>query len=163
MAIDNYPPYQYLYQSADNPLTKELAVVILNNQAALQSVRNTPFRKSIEAEKVILTDMTALGFIHSVTNRSLADLFPQGLNFEVDFFHPDLQIGVEVEKGEVANIWKNICKFAESPLIKHGVLIVPVIRQGQSIRTEFYANTIKKLSGMRNIYTLMDSLWIIGY
>lgn len=87
----------------------------------------------------------------------------KGLNFEVDFYHPGWQIAVEVEKGEINNVWKNICKFAESSVIRHGVLLVPVVRQGQQASSEFYQNTVKRLCHIERIYTLMESLLIIGY
>jgi len=158
-----FPPHRYLYQMAINPTEENLCQVVLLHQTALAAIRNTPFRKSIEAEKVIVADMQNLGFLHSVTNRKYEGLFKKGLNFEVDFYHPELQIGVEVEKGEINNIWKNICKFGESPVIRHGVLLVPVIRQGQQTSSEFYNNTIKRLCHIEKMFSLIDSLLIIGY
>lgn len=158
-----FPPHRYLYQIALNPTEKNLCQVVVIHQAALAAIRNTPFRKSIEAEKVIVDDMGRLGFLHSVTNRKYEGLFKKGLNFEVDFYHPELQIAVEVEKGEINNIWKNICKFGESSVIRHGVLLVPVIRQGQQTSSEFYNNTIKRLCNIERMFSLIDSLLIIGY
>lgn len=159
----NYPPWQYLYLDDSNPVQEYLCQVVGNNRDELMNVRNTPFRKSIEAERVIADDMTKLGFWHSVTNRKYQPLFKRGLNFEIDFYHADLQIAVEIEKGEISNIWKNICKFAESTVIRHGVLVVPVIRQGQQTSTEFYQNTIKRLNKIEKIFSFLDSLLIIGY
>ena len=158
-----FPPYRYLYQTATNPTERNLCQVVIHHQLALAAIRNTPFRKSIEAEKVIVEDMGRLGFLHSVTNRKYERLFKKGLNFEVDFYHPELQIAVEVEKGEINNIWKNICKFGESSVIRHGVLLVPVIRQGQQSSSEFYNNAIKRLCNMERMFSLIDSLLIIGY
>ncbi|GBG58545.1 hypothetical protein SPFL3102_03442 [Sporomusaceae bacterium FL31] len=158
-----YPPRQYLYKVEYNPSEKNLCQVVINNSSPLAEIRNTPFRKSIEAEKVIVNDMRQLGYMHSVTNRQYENLFRRGLNFEVDFFHPELQIAVEVEKGEINNIWKNICKFAESSVIRHGVLMVPVVRQGQQNSSEFYNNTIKRLCKIERIFSYIDSLLIIGY
>ena len=130
----------------------------------MQEIRNTPYRKSIDVEKVILDDLVALGFIHSVTNRKIDALFRGGVNFEIDFYHPQKQIAIEVEKGEVNNVWKNVIKFAESPIIRHGILVVPIIRhEGTENQSEFYNNTIKKLGNMERIYSLMESLAIIGY
>ena len=164
--VRQFPPRQYLYQGSPlivNPTESFLCQVVINNSSALADIRNTPFRKSVEAEKVIAADMKEQGFLHSVTNRRYEKLFTRGLNFEVDFYHPRLQIAVEVEKGEINNIWKNICKFAESPVIQHGVLLVPVIRQGQVNSSEFYNNTIKRLCKIEKIFSLIDSLLIIGY
>lgn len=158
-----YPPHQYLYSTGVNPAAELLRQVIKANSRELIDIRNTPFRKSIEAERVIAEDMKRLGFLHSVTNRKHESLFKKGLNFEVDFFHPEQQIAVEVEKGEINNIWKNICKFGESPVIRHGVLLVPVIRKGQQTQSEFYNNTIKRLCHMEKIFSLIDSLLIMGY
>ena len=161
--IQIFPPRQYLYQTATNPTEINLCQIVSLHQAALADIRNTPFRKSIEAEKVIIDDMVRLGFMHSVTNRKHTGLFKTGLNFEVDFYHPELQIAVEIEKGEINNIWKNICKFGESSVIRHGVLLVPVIRQGQQTSSEFYNNTIKRLCNVERIFSLIDSLLVIGY
>jgi len=158
-----FPPHQYLYQISTNPTERNLCQVVVLHQNALADIRNTPFRKSIEAEKVIVDDMGRLGFMHSVTNRKYEGLFKKGLNFEVDFYHPELQIAVEVEKGEINNIWKNICKFGESSVIRHGVLLVPVVRQGQQTSSEFYNNTIKRLCNIERVFSLIESLLVIGY
>ena len=158
-----YPPHKYLYVNKQNPTVDLLKNVVYNNQIKLQEIRNTPFRKSIEAEKVIAVDMKNLGFEHSVTNKKINELFKKGLNFEIDFYHPQYKIAVEIEKGEINNIWKNICKFAESPLIDHGVLIVPLVRQGQQTQSKFYDNTIKRLCCIEKVFGLMKSLVIIGY
>ncbi len=158
-----FPPQHYLYQNAVNPSAENLCKVVALHRQALAEIRNTPFRKSIEAEKVIAKDMIDYGFLHSVTNRKYTGLFKTGLNFEVDFYHPELQIGVEVEKGEINNIWKNICKFGESKIIRHGVLLVPITRQGQKTSSEFYNNTIKRLCNIERLFTLIDSLLVIGY
>lgn len=159
----DYPPWQYLYRKDENPVAEFLSQVVIANKEELAKVRNTPFRKSIEAEKVIVEDMLNLGFWHSVNNRKYKPLFKQGLNFEVDFYHAERQIAIEIEKGEISNIWKNICKFAESPVIRHGVILVPVIRQGQYTSSEFYQNTIKRLCNMEKIFTFVDSLLVMGY
>ena len=162
-SVQIFPPRRYLHQVASNPTENNLCEIVVLHQAALADIRNTPFRKSIEAEKVIIDDMIRLGFLHSVTNRKYEGLFKKGLNFEVDFYHPELQIAVEIEKGEINNIWKNICKFGESSVIRHGVLLVPVIRQGQKTSSEFYNNAIKRLCNMERVFSLVDSLLIIGY
>lgn len=158
-----YPPRHYLYQLAQNPHEVPLCQLVIMNRQALVDIRNTPFRKSIEAERVIAADMQQLGFLHSVTNRKYTDLFKRGLNFEIDFFHPELKIAVEVEKGEINNIWKNICKFAESPVVRHGVLLVPIVRQGQQNKSDFYENTIKRLCNIEKVFSFIESLLIIGY
>jgi hypothetical protein len=161
--LPDYPLWQYLYQVRANPAQDVLRRLVRTKKEELADIRNTPFRKSIEAEKVLAEDMAKHGFWHSVTNRKYRSLFKQGLNFEVDFYHPELEIAVEVEKGEISNIWKNICKFAESPVILHGVLLVPVVRQGQQTSSEFYQNTIKRLVHIERMFSFIDSLLIIGY
>lgn len=159
----DYPPWQYIYRKTENPFQAGLCDAIVRNWPELAAIRNTPFRKSIEAERVLASDLAAIGFWHSVTNRKYQPLFKQGLNFEVDFYHRDLQVAVEIEKGEIANIWKNICKFAESPVIRHGVLMVPVVRRGRQNSSEFYQNTLKRLGCIERILSLVDSLLVIGY
>ncbi|VBB06362.1 Hypothetical protein LUCI_1593 [Lucifera butyrica] len=161
--LTGYPPRRYLHRVSVNPSADHLCKVIVHNGGALQAIRNTPFRKSVEAERVIAEDMKLLGFQHSVTNRKYTPLFKNGLNFEIDFYHPEFRVAVEVEKGEINNIWKNICKFAESPVIRHGVILVPVIRQGQQSSSEFYLNTLKRLCHIEKVFSFIDSLLIIGY
>lgn len=158
----DYPPWRYLRRQSDNIYLESLCQVVTARRGELAEVASTPFRKSVEAEKIVLEDMKGLGFWHSVDNRKYP-LFKKGLNFEVDFYHPDFLVAVEIEKGEISNIWKNICKFAESPAIRHGVIMVPVVRQGQVNSSEFYQNTLKRLSNIEKIFTFVESLLIIGY
>ncbi|MDR7866807.1 MAG: hypothetical protein RIN56_08295 [Sporomusaceae bacterium] len=158
-----YPPWRYLCRRRSNIYLESLCEVVTARRGELADIAATPFRKSVEAERVLLADMQTLGFWHSVTNRKYRPLFKTGLNFEVDFYHPDFQVAVEIEKGEVSNVWKNICKFAESPVIRHGVIMVPVIRKGQTGSTEFYQNTLKRLGSLESIFAFVDSVLIIGY
>lgn len=158
-----YPPWRYLCHRQPNLFLESLCQVVAARRDDLVAVADTPFRKSIEAETVLLADMTGLGFWHSVNNRKFRPLFAKGLNFEVDFYHPDFLVAVEIEKGEINNIWKNICKFAESPVIRHGVIMVPVIRRGQVTSSEFYQNTLKRLDGIEKVFAFVDSVAIIGY
>lgn len=160
---DGYPPWRYLRRRRPNVYLESICQAVAACRGELAAVAATPFRKSVEAERIMLDGMTALGFWHSVTNRKFPPLFKKGLNFEVDFYHPDFHTAVEVEKGEISNIWKNICKFAESPVIRHGVIIVPVVRQGQTTSSEFYQDTLKRLDGIEKIFTLVDSVAIVGY
>lgn len=160
---DDYPPWRYLHHRRANLCQDCLRQAILSHRRELEAVSATPFSKSTEAEKVLADDLAAFGFWHSVTNRRHPPLFKKGLNFEVDFFHPDFGVAVEIEKGEINNIWKNICKFAESPVIRHGVLVVPVVRRGQLTSSEFYENTIKRLTHIEKIFAMVESIMIIGY
>jgi hypothetical protein len=161
-----YPVYTYVYHppGVNNPLLSKLYDVVEINRHAVREIRNTPYRKSIDVEKVLADDLCALGFLHSATNRKVEHLFREGVNFEVDFYHPHMHIAIEVEKGEINNVWKNVIKFAESTMIRHGVLLVPVFRhEGTEKQSEFYNSTLKKLDNMERVYALMDTLAIIGY
>ena len=145
-------------------MLREIFHIVKEKGPLVREIRNTPYRKSIEVEKVLAEDLGGLGFLHSVTNKKVENLFRAGVNFEVDFFHPALQIAIEVEKGEVNNVWKNVIKFAESAKIRYGVLMVPLIRhEGSGKESDFYRNTLKKLSNMERIYSLVNTLAIIGY
>jgi len=153
-----------MQQREANPLLKDIFRIVARNGPVMREIRNTPYRKSIEVEKVLAEELGVLGFLHSVTNKKVENLFRAGVNFEVDFFHPDLQIAIEIEKGEVNNVWKNVIKFAESAKIRHGLLMVPLIRhEGTGKESDFYQNTLKKLGNMERIYSLINSLAIIGY
>ena len=162
----SYPEYTYIHgqEREANPLLREVFRIVKQNGPIVREIRNTPYRKSIEVEKVLAEDLEELGFLHSVTNKKVENLFRAGVNFEVDFFHPALQIAIEIEKGEVNNVWKNVIKFAESTKIRHGVLLVPLIRhEGTGKESEFYQNTLKKLGNMERIYSLVNTLALIGY
>lgn len=158
-----YPPWRYLCRRKANIYLESLCEAVSGRRTELAEIAATPFRKSVEAERVLLDAMRELGFWHSVTNRKYGPLFSKGLNFEVDFYHPDFQVAVEIEKGEVSNIWKNICKFVESPVIAHGVIMVPVVRRGQTASSEFYQNTLKRLGALERVFSPLDSVVIIGY
>lgn len=158
-----YPPWRYLRRRLPNVYLESICQAVAARRGELADVAATPFRKSVEAERILLDGMTELGFWHSVNNRKFPPLFKKGLNFEVDFYHPDFRTAVEVEKGEISNIWKNICKFAESAVISHGVILVPVIRQGQENSSEFYQNTLKRLDGIEKVFAFVDSVAIVGY
>ncbi len=158
-----YPPWRYLCRRQPNLCLESICEAVAAHRGELADVAATPFRKSVEAERILLDGMTELGFWHSVNNRKYPPLFKKGLNFEVDFYHPDFRTAVEVEKGEISNIWKNICKFAESSVICHGVIIVPVIRQGQETSSEFFQNTLKRLDGIEKVFAFVDSVAIVGY
>jgi hypothetical protein len=159
----SYPPWRYLRSRQPNVYIESLCEVVAARRDELAAVAATPFRKSVEAELIMADAMAGLGFWHSVTNRKFPPLFAKGMNFEVDFYHPDFLVAVEVEKGEISNIWKNLCKFAESPVIRHGVILVPVVRQGRTVRSEFYQDTLKRLAGIERMLAFVDSLAIIGY
>jgi hypothetical protein len=161
-----YPIYTYIHctQGGKNPLLNSIFDVVGKNGHVVRDIRNTPYRKSIDVERVLADDLGALGFLHSATNKKVEHLFREGVNFEVDFFHPQMHIAIEIEKGEINNVWRNVIKFAESTMICHGVLMVPVIRhEGTEKQSDFYNNTLKKLDNMERIYSLMDTLAIIGY
>lgn len=162
----SYPVYTYIYcpQGVNNPLLNKIYNIVEYNGQVMREIRNTPFRKSIDVEKVLADDLGVLGFLHSATNKKVDHLFREGVNFEVDFYHPHMQIAIEVEKGEINNIWKNVIKFAESTMIRHGVIMVPGVRhEGTERQSEFYTSALKKLDNMARIYAMMDTLAIIGY
>ncbi|MEM5767631.1 MAG: hypothetical protein AAGU23_05260, partial [Bacillota bacterium] len=82
----SYPAYTYIHmqQREANPLLKDIFRIVARNGPVMREIRNTPYRKSIEVEKVLAEELGVLGFLHSVTNKKVENLFRAGVNFEVD-------------------------------------------------------------------------------
>ncbi len=161
---DRYPAYHYVHQLKINPLQLKLTEAIASQRQQLYQLREGRFTRSQDVEKALLPSLLASGFLHSVTNRQVEALFSPGSDFELDFWHPGCRAAIEVEKGKHFNIWRDVCKFAESTLIDHAVLIIPYERANQKGGSDqIFLYSIDALNNVSKLYTDLKSLLVIGY
>jgi hypothetical protein len=115
-------------------------------------------------EKALLPELTAARFLHSVTNQQVEGLFGPNSDFEIDFFHPEDLIALEVEKGKHFNVWRDVCKFAESAQVVHAVLLIPYEKTNRQGETDkIYFSTLDGLQNITRLYRDLKSLLVIGY
>ncbi len=161
---ERYPSYHYVHQVEPNPLQAELLTVIAGQQERLLELREGRFTRSQDVEKALQPALHQAGFMHSVTNRQVEGLFSLDSDFELDFWHPSRRIALEVEKGKHFNIWRDVCKFAESTLIDHAVLIIPCEKANQKGQCErIYLSTVDSLANVVRLYLGLKSMLVIGY
>lgn len=159
-----YPVFYYAHQQTPNPLHPDLLQAVSCQQQRLQELREGRFTRSQDVEKALLPALQALGFQHSVTTREVAQLFHAESDFEIDFFHCEKSIALEVEKGKHFNVWRDLCKFAESPLVEHAVLVIPSAKTSTAGEVEnTYLATLDGLANVRRLYRDLRSLLVIGY
>lgn len=161
---DHYPAYQYVHQMETNPLQAELVSLVLAEREQLLQIREGRFTRSQDVERALLPALSGAGFLHSVTNRQIATLFSAGSDFELDFFQPDHRIALEIEKGKHFNVWRDVCKFAESTLVDHAVLMIPSEKSGERGQSDqIFLGTVDGLTNITRLYQGLKSLLVIGY
>lgn len=153
----------YAFADVANPLESEIYKVLSEKAAVLAEIREGRYTRSQDIEKCLQEQLNALGFVRSATSQSVAGLFALHSDFEIDFWHPTLKVAIEVEKGKHFNLWRNLVKFCESPLIEHGVLIVPAERQGSQGAEAIFNNTLDSLRNVESLYRELKSLLCYGY
>jgi hypothetical protein len=161
--VDLLPTLKYCHCSIKNPLEEQLAAVLRKQNKIIKALRNERYARSQDVERELEADLLALGFTRSATVNTVAELFAPGSDFEIDFFNPALGIGVEVEKGRHFSVWRNLVKFCESPLVRHGVLVIPHEKQGSQGTDKVLSNTIASLDNVQYLYRSLDSLLCYGY
>jgi len=87
--------------------------------------------------------------------------------FQVDIYHPEEKIAIEVEKSETKLVWKILCKFsigAKRGLIRYAVLIVPMEYWGRNKKspTKIFRDAVIASKFMGQILWTKN-LAIIGY
>lgn len=153
----------YAFAAVANPLERELLHALAEKAPALVEIREGRYTRSQDIEKCLQDKLGSLGFVRSATSEVVAGLFASHSDFEVDFFHPELRVAIEVEKGKHFNLWRNLVKFCESPLIEHGVLIVPAERHGAQGVEGVFNNTLHSLRNIESLYRELRSLLCYGY
>lgn len=161
--IKVYPPYEYVRQDDLNMVLDDLLVSISAKKEVLQQVRDARHSKSQDIERILLEDFQSLGFVHSATRRKIPDLFGPACDFEIDFFSQQLAMAIEVEKGRNFNVWKDVCKLVESPLVQHAVLVVPYQKSSKGVVETVFHNTLRRLGNVEGMLSKLRSLVVIGY
>jgi len=157
------PVAAYAYCDSPNPLEQEIMSALERKAEELAHIREGRYTRSQDIEKCLQQDFVHLGFARSATVKGVAGLFAAWSDFEIDFFHPELNIAIEVEKGKHYNLWRNVVKFCESPIIAHAALIVPYQREGAQGPEAVFSNTLESLKNIETLYERMSSLLCFGY
>ncbi len=159
-----YPAYAYVHAEQPNPLQEQLLSLVAAEVERLQELRDGRFTRSQDIENLLLEQMKQLGFAHAVTNKISPGLFTDGSDFEVDFLHAGLSIAVEVEKGKHFNVWRDVCKFAESSSIMHATLLIPHEKTSSKGEVDnIFISTLDSLQNVRRLYSGLSSFLVIGY
>ncbi|KAF0193837.1 MAG: Uncharacterized protein FD169_2217 [Bacillota bacterium] len=153
----------YAYGSKPNPLEQEIIGALQGKAKELAIIREGRYTRSQDIEKCLQPGLNDLGFIRSATVRHVAGLFATWSDFEIDFFHPELKVAIEVEKGKHFNLWRNLVKFCESPLVEHGVLLVPYQRTGLNGSEFIFSNMMDSLKNVEALYGKVSSVLCFGY
>lgn len=155
--------FAYAYGSKANPLEQEIIRLLRSKAMELAIIREGRYTRSQDIEKCLQPGLSDLGFMRSATVSHVAGLFATWSDFEIDFFHPELRIAIEVEKGKHFNLWRNLVKFCESPLVEHGVLIVPYQRTGSKGSECIFTNMMDSLKNVEALYGTVRSVLCYGY
>ncbi len=158
------PVHTYGFMEQANPLQRQLLQIVADHKEELVRIRDGRYTRSQDVEKLLRTALQELGFLHGVTSEQVPGLFAPDSDFEMDFYHPDLQMALEVEKGKHFNVWRDVCKFAESELVKHAVLLIPYEKYSSTGQREsVLLSTADSLSNIRRLYLTLRSFLLIGY
>lgn len=160
--------YPNIYYIKNKDFSKEtlyqLTDVLAKHREEIIKFRDTKNEKSKKIEILVKDDFEKLGFLHSVTNDTYP-LFKKGSLFEVDFYHPQHKIAIEIEKSNLySKVWLALYKQLESKEIKHGIIMVPSIKYSKSkVENTFQLTYQRIISNSVNLLKNIDSLIIIGY
>jgi hypothetical protein len=164
LVVNHVPANTYVHLLEANPGSQQLLQVVQNHADALLRIRDGRFTRSQDVEKLLLADLVDLGYWHEVTNRQMPHLFMPESDFEIDFYHPEQQIALEIEKGKRFNVWRDVCKFVESPLVHHAVIILPYEKiSPDGKRDNVFISTLDSLANVRRMYRKLKSFFLIGY
>lgn len=158
------PVHTYAYIEQANPLQQELLQIVADHAEELVTIRDGRYTRSQDVEKVLRPALLKLGFEHAVTSKQVPRLFAAESDFEIDFYQPALNIALEVEKGKHFNVWRDVCKFVESELVEHAVLLIPYEKYSSTGRLEsVLLSTVDSLANIHRLYYVLKSFLLIGY
>ncbi len=160
----NGPVHTYVFVEQANPLQQKLIEIVASEAEELVRIRDGRYTRSQDVERLLRPALLQLGFHHGVTSQQVPGLFAPDSDFEIDFYHPGWKVAVEVEKGKHFNVWRDVCKFVESELIEHAVLLIPYEKSGgKGRRDNLLVSTADSLSNIRRLYLALKSFLLIGY
>lgn len=160
-----YPKtYQIKNKNFSKSTLYQLTEVLAKYRKEITKFRDTKNEKSKKIELLLKDDFGKIGFLHSVTNETYP-LFKKGSMFEVDFYHPELKIAIEIEKSNLySKVWLALYKQLESKEIKHGIIMVPTLKHTKSkVENTFEVTYQRIINNSENLLSNLDSLTIIGY
>ncbi len=164
MTIETSPVHTYVYIEQANPLQDKLLQIVAGKAEALIEIRDKRYTRSQDVEMLLRPALLELGFQHAVTSREVPRLFATDSDFEMDFYHPAYRVALEVEKGKHFNVWRDVCKFVESELVEHAVLLIPYEKYGSTGRREsVLLSAIDSVSNAHRLYLTLKSFLLIGY
>lgn len=160
----SYPLYYIIKSELPQQDLRNILAVIGRERQFIENIRDTKNEKSRKIELILRPGLKQLGFLHSVTN-NLVPLFTPGCLFEVDYYHPQKAIAMEIERSNLyTKIWLALIKMLESDRIEHGLIMVPSIRIFRNKPEHSYDLTCRRLKdGAHNLLSHLKSLIIIGY
>lgn len=158
------PIHTYVFVEQPNPLLPELLAIVAAEADALLTIRDGRYTRSQDVEKLLKTRLAQIGFAHAVTSKEVVGLFAADSDFEMDFYHPEQRIALEVEKGKHFNAWRDVCKFVESALVDHATMLIPYEKfDKHGRRDSILLSTADSLANANRIYSGLKSLLLIGY
>lgn len=160
----DYPLYYIIKNRLPQPELAAILEAVASQRDYIVGIRDTKNEKSRKIELALKPGLEQIGFRHSVTNRDYP-LFPPGCLFEVDYYHPQAGIAIEIERSNLyTKVWLALLKLLEANDIHHGLIMVPTVRFFRNRLEQSFAITAKRLrDGAHNLLCHLDSLIVIGY
>ena len=159
---DEYPP-THIFGSFPPSAVEDIANGVSKKENILKMIRNQKGVSSQDIEQMLLGERTPLGRLGYQYKKFQID---EQNRAEIDGFHPELGIALEVEKGRgVAGnqIMLDLWKFIVIDEIKYGVIIIPVIsREGKE---HPFRTTVRKFTPLGDKLDKLGlkGLAVIGY
>ncbi|MTI95162.1 MAG: hypothetical protein FH749_06690 [Firmicutes bacterium] len=160
----NYPYYYIVKNKLTQPVLNDIFTAIAEHREYIEMIRDTKHEKSKKIELTLAPTLKGLGFCHSVTNKQFP-LFKPPSQFEVDFYHPDKKIAIEIERSNLyTKVWLALYKMLESSLVSHGIICVPIRRIVRNAPENSFELTAKRIrDNTENLLSHLDSLIVLGY
>ncbi|WP_350344935.1 hypothetical protein PRVXT_001381 [Proteinivorax tanatarense] len=160
-----YPKvYQIKGETTSKSKLYQLSNVLAKHKNEIKRLRDTKHEKSKKIELLIKPDLKKYGYLHSVTNKDLG-IFKNNSLFEVDFYNPTTKTAIEIEKSNLyTKVWLALYKQLESPIIDHGIIMVPQEKHTKTKKENTFELTYKRVeNNTQYLLFHLKSLTIIGY